>query len=98
MYCDQPAVVQVIHPARDESHAGHGVVELASGAKFEIGTASSMMPGADFVLKLGVGDRVQLCCGPSQKWADEGPSARMAIVGDIETRDYFYGLAYPAGR
>jgi hypothetical protein len=36
-----------------------------------------------------------MCYAPSQRWADAGPTARMAIVGDVESKAYIYVLAYP---
>ena len=86
----------MIQPAAGEGHADHGMVTLASGASFEINKYSYETPEGDFVVKLRKGDRVQMCYAPSQTWADAGPNARMAIIGDLENRAYMYGLAYPA--
>lgn len=98
MYCDAPSTIAQIRPAADETHAGAGRVTLASGATFEITVAhpANPSPESDFVVKLRKTDKIQLCYAPPQKWADAGPTARMAIVGDLNNGAYFYGLAYPA--
>jgi hypothetical protein len=97
MYCDPPARVAHIRPATDQSHAGSGMVTLANGAWFEI-SVPGQSPQGDFVVKLRKGDRIQMCYGPAQTWADEPANARMAIVGDLENQAYFYGTAMPAGK
>jgi hypothetical protein len=96
MYCDVPARVTHIRPATGEGHANHGLVTLASGASFEINQSSIPTPEGDFVIKLRVGDRLQMCYAPKQRWADAGDDARMAIIGDVENGAYMYDLAYPA--
>ena len=72
---------------------------LVGGARFEITApyGSPPNPDSDFVVKLRKSDHIQLCYAPAQKWADAGPGARMAIVGDVESGAYMYALAYPKG-
>ncbi len=94
MYCDAPSSVVSIRKAVDATHAGAGHVTLASGASFEV----SKPDGDAFVVRLRKGDRVAMCYAPSQRFADAGPAARMAIAGDVRTSDYLYTLAYPAKR
>lgn len=100
MYCDPPAAIVSIRSAVDDTHAGSGSVKLASGASFEISVARPAAPSSEsaFVVKLRKTDRIQLCYAPPQRWADAGANARMAIVGDLENGDYFFGLAYPSGK
>jgi hypothetical protein len=95
MYCDPPAIVAQIRPAVDQTHAGGGRVTLAGGATFEITTPHPANDQTEFVLKLRKTDHIQVCYAPSQRWADAGPTARMAIVGDVESKAYIYVLAYP---
>lgn len=95
MYCDPPAAISHIRPATDQSHAGSGNVTLASGATFEVTTPYPMSPDTDFIVKLRKSDHIQVCYAPAQRWADAGPTARMAIVGDLESGAYMYVLAYP---
>jgi len=95
MYCDPPAHVVHIRPATGQSHADHGLVTLANGASFEITQSSYPTPDDDFVVKLRKGDRIEMCYGPSQTWADEPSRVRMAIIGDLENAAYFYGPATP---
>ena len=94
MYCDAPSAVVSIRKAVDESHAGAGQVKLASGASFEV-----TKPDDDsFVVRLRKSDSVAICYAPPQRFADAGPTARMAIAGNVRTSDYLYTLAYPAKR
>ena len=95
MYCDPPATIAHIHQAADQTHAGSGTVTLAGGASFEITTAHPANDQTEFLVKLKKTDRIQLCYAPSQRWADAGPTARMAIAGDLESKAYIYVLAYP---
>ena len=95
MYCDPPATVAHIRPAADQTHAGSGTVILAGGASFEITTPHPANDQTEFLTKLKKTDRIQVCYAPSQRWADAGPTARMAIVGDLESKAYIYVLAYP---
>jgi hypothetical protein len=96
MYCDAPTTVASIRPATSQGHAGHGMVTLKDGASFEITTPDAGGPDSDFVVKLRKTDHIQMCYAPAQQWADAGPGARMAIVGDMDNRAYMYALAYPA--
>ncbi|MGC2634643.1 MAG: hypothetical protein WA215_10575 [Candidatus Cybelea sp.] len=95
MYCDPPATVTQIRPAVDQTHAGSGRVTLAGGATFEITTSHPANDQTEFLVKLRKSDHIQMCYAPSQRWADAGPTARMAIVGDVESKAYIYVLAYP---
>ncbi|HEY6486787.1 MAG TPA: hypothetical protein VIX83_10425 [Candidatus Cybelea sp.] len=95
MYCDPPAVVSRIQPAVDQTHAGSGTVTLASGATFQITTPKPANDQTEFLNKLKKTDHIQMCYAPPQHWADAGPTARMAIVGDLESKAYIYVLAYP---
>jgi hypothetical protein len=96
MYCDPPTTIADIRPAVDKSHAGSGTVTLASGASFEITVPKPSNNQTEFLNKLKQTDQIQICYAPPQKWADAGPTARMAIVGDLTTNAYIYVLAYPA--
>lgn len=96
MYCDAPATIAHIRAAADQTHAGSGNVTLASGASFEITTPHPANDQTEFLTKLKKSDRIQLCYAPPQRWADAGPTARMAIAGDLESKAYIYVLAYPA--
>jgi hypothetical protein len=71
------------------------MVTLKSGASFEISMPEPNSPEGDFVIKLRKTDRIQLCYAPAQQWADAGPNARMAIIGDLDNKDYMYALSYP---
>jgi len=93
MYCDPPAAIVQIRPAVDQSHVGAGMIKLKSGATFQISTPDSN--DGDFLKHLKKTDHIQLCYAPSQRWADAGPTARMAIAGDVESKAYTYTLAYP---
>ncbi len=96
MYCSPPAAIVRVIPATGDSHAGLGEVVLSSGASFRITTPyGEPSPDRDFVVKMRRGDHVQMCYGPAQHWADADPSARMAIIGDLDDSQYFYGLANP---
>jgi predicted secreted protein len=95
MYCDPPATIAQIRPAVDQTHAGSGRVTLSGGATFEITTPHPANDQSEFVVKLRQSDHIQMCYAPSQRWADAGPTARMAIVGDVESKAYIYVLAYP---
>lgn len=95
MYCDPPASIIHIRPATNQSHAGSGIVKLSSGTTFEITTPYPESPDSDFLIKLRKSDHIQICYAPPQKWADAGPDARMAIVGDVESGAYMYVLSYP---
>jgi hypothetical protein len=95
MYCDPPATIAHIRPAADQTHAGSGTVTLASGASFEVTTPHPANDQTEFLTKLKKTDRIQVCYAPPQRWADAGPTARMAIVGDLESKAYIYVLAYP---
>jgi hypothetical protein len=95
MYCDPPATIAHIRSAVDQTHAGSGTVALSSGATFEITTPKPANDQTEFLVKLKKSDHIQLCYAPSQGWADAGPTARMAIVGDLESKAYIYVLAYP---
>ncbi len=96
MYCDPPSAVVRIVPPTGPSHAGVGRATLASGATFEIWMAQGNSPSDGFVVKLRKTDHIEMCYAPPQTWADEGPGARMAIIGDVEDGEYMYGVAYPA--
>ena len=95
MYCDPPTKIVSIQLATDASHAGSGHVKLASGATFQITIPIGEGPDSMFAAHLRKTDRIQLCYAPSQRWADAGPRARMAIVGNLANADYTYALAYP---
>jgi hypothetical protein len=95
MYCDPPATVAHIRPAVDQSKVGSGAVTLSSGASFQITTIHPRNDQTEFLEKLRKSDRIQVCYAPSQIWADAPPTARMAIVGDLESRAYIYVLAFP---
>lgn len=97
MYCDPQSVIVHIRPATGPSHAQSGRITLASGAEFEISTpyGGPSPEGDPFLIKLRKTDHVQICYGPQQTWADEGPNARMSIIGDVESGAYFYGVASP---
>jgi hypothetical protein len=95
MYCDAPATIAHIRPAADQTHAGSGIVTLAGGASFEITTPHPANDQTEFLTKLKKTDHIQVCYAPSQRWADAGPTARMAIAGDVESKAYIYVLAYP---
>jgi hypothetical protein len=95
MYCDPPATIAQIRPAVDQTHAGSGRVTLTGGATFEITTSHPTNDQTEFLVKLRKSDHIQICYAPSQRWADAGPTARMAIVGDVESKAYIYVLAYP---
>lgn len=97
MYCDPPARITFVKPATSDTHMGSGYVKLSSGATFSIITpfAAAYKPEALFVMKLRKTDRIQLCYAPPQTWADAGPTARMAIVGDVESGAYTYTRSYP---
>ena len=94
MYCDPPTTIAHIRPATGQSHAQSGRVTLGSGATFEIGKPNGG-PDDAFLQKLRKTDHIQICYAPPQVWADEGPGARMAIIGDVETHAYLYGVATP---
>lgn len=98
MYCDQPSAIVQIRRATGPAHYQHGIVTLASGATFEISTPyDGPSPIGDaFLIKLRRTDHIQICYGPAQTWADEPPSARMAIIGDVESSEYFYGVGFPS--
>ena len=91
MSCDAPSAVVSIRKPADATHAGAGHVALADGASFEVTTSD-----ASFVQRLRTTDRVELCYAPVQRFADAGPTARMAIAGNVRTSDYVFELAYPA--
>ena len=91
MYCDPPSAIAHIRPATGRAHYRHGRITLESGASVEISVAN----GDPFLTALRPAHHLQICYAPPQKWADEPPAARMAIVGDVETREYFYGVAVP---
>jgi hypothetical protein len=95
MYCDPPTTIARIRPAVDQTHAGSGRVTLTGGATFEITTAQPANDQTEFLVKLRKSDHIQICYAPSQRWADAGPAARMAIVGDVASKAYIYVLAYP---
>jgi len=95
MYCDPPTTIAHIQPATDETHVGHGTVKLTSGAQFQIGVPYSATGPDEFLITLRKTDHIQLCYAPTQKWADAGATARMAIVGDVESGKYTYTIAYP---
>jgi hypothetical protein len=94
MYCDPPSPIAHVRPATGPAHYQHGLITLKSGATVEISVAK----GDTFLTKLQPAHHLQICYAPPQKWADEPPEARMAIVGDVETGEYFYGVAVPALR
>lgn len=95
MYCDPPAAIAHIRRAVDQTHVGSGSVTLVGGASFEITTPHPANDQTEFLVKLKKTDRIQICYAPPQRWADAGPTARMAIVGDLESKAYIYVLAYP---
>jgi hypothetical protein len=95
MYCDPPASIAHIRPAVDQTHVGSGNVTLSSGATFAITASHPANDQTEFLVKLKKSDRIQICYAPPQRWADAGPTARMAIVGDLESKAYIYVLAYP---
>ncbi len=97
MYCDPPAPIAHVRPATGPAHAQSGLITLASGATFEISTphGGASPQGDPFLVKMRKHDRIQICYAPPQTWADEGPDARMAIIGDVESRAYMYGVATP---
>ena len=92
MYCDVPAHVASIRKPVSAAHVGAGSVTLANGASFEISQ------GDGFIVRLRVGDTIQICYAPSQHWADEAPTARMAIAGNLRTGEYLYTVGHPAPR
>ncbi len=95
MYCDPPATIAHIRPAADQTHAGSGTIVLTGGASFEITTPHPANDQTEFLTKLKKTDHIQVCYAPPQRWADAGPTARMAIAGDVESNAYIYVLAYP---
>lgn len=96
MYCDSPAAIAHVRPATGPAHYQHGQITLASGATIEISTATTQSGGTDpFLAKLRPAHHLQICYAPPQRWADEPPAARMALVGDVETGEYMYGVAIP---
>ena len=99
MFCAAPSRVASMRKPVDATHAGAGSVTLASGASFEIEKGAPGQPPSEddtFFARLRASDRVQMCYAPPQRFADAGPSARMAIAGVVRTGDAIYVLAYPA--
>lgn len=91
MYCDPPSPIAHIRPATGPAHYQSGRITLKSGATVEISQAK----GDPFLTKLRPTHHLQICYAPPQQWADEPADARMAIVGDVETGEFLYGVAVP---
>ncbi len=92
-FCTPPAIVSSIRYPTGPSHVQSGSVVLHNGVSFEI--AGDGGPQSDFVQKLRKTDRIEVCFGPTRKWADEGLNVRPALVVNDETKDFIFTFGEP---
>jgi hypothetical protein len=82
------AITQPVGPA----HYQEGRVTLADGTTFSIqGDARD----ADFRKGLHKGDRIEICFGPSRRWADQPLNARAAWAVRVKDGESFTTIGEP---
>lgn len=91
MLCDAGPVSAIRQPV-GPSHAQVGEITLADGTTFEVWGDDN---GATFLKGLRRGDRVEICFGPSQRWADEPPEARPGFALAVRTAVTYTTVGIP---
>jgi hypothetical protein len=72
MMCAAAPVAAIRVPV-GPAHYQEGLVTLLDGTTFSV---QGDPAGTSFIRSLRRGDRIQICFGPSRRWADEPPTAR----------------------
>jgi hypothetical protein len=91
MLCAAAPVAAIRQPA-GPAHYQVGAITLSDGTSLEAWGDSD---GSAFVKALHVGDRVEVCFGPSRRWADEPANARQAFVVVVRNGETLLTVGVP---
>jgi len=89
--CDAGPVAAIRQPT-GPAHYQVGEVTLADGTAFEVWGDDN---GKGFLKNVRTGDRVEICFGPTRRWADEGPDVRPAFAVGVRTGDTYTSVGIP---
>jgi|HubBroStandDraft_1064217.scaffolds.fasta_scaffold02522_6 hypothetical protein len=91
MVCTAGPVAAIRQPV-GPAHYQVGAVTLSDGTTFEAWGDDN---GSAFMKPLRRGDRLEICFGPTRRWADEPANARPAFVVLVRTGDTYTTVGVP---